>query len=168
MKKKKVLLIFLPGIILGLFLSFTVKKTFTLTSTDKYCSSCHNHPKATQSWEQSVHYNNKSGIKVHCVQCHLPPKEKGRFMAKIKIGSSHLWSHLFKDSANFNWEEKSKPENAVNHVYETSCINCHQTLLPNSSNKRREKAHLYYFDKKKTGDIQCINCHITVGHKKPK
>ncbi len=167
MKKKRFLYISLPGIILGILFSFTVKKTLTITSTDKYCASCHTHPHATQSWKKSTHYINPSGIKVHCVECHLPPQGKGHYLAKIKTGTKDLWGKLFRDSSSFNWAQKSRPENAVHFVYETSCIHCHQTLFPVTLTKEGEDAHLYYTEKKKSDELHCINCHISVGHYDP-
>jgi len=167
MKRKRFILIFLPGIILGIILSFTVKKTFTITSTDKYCASCHTHPHVIQSWKKSTHYINRSGIKVHCVECHLPPHGEGYNIEKIKTGSKDLWGQLFKDSADFNWENKSRPENAVHFVYESACIKCHQTLFPVTLSKEGEDAHLYYTEKNKTDKLYCINCHISVGHYDP-
>lgn len=167
MKRKRFLFIFLPGIFLGILFSFSIKKTFTLTSTDSYCASCHIHPHVTQSWKKSTHYINSSGIKVHCVECHLPPQGEGYYLAKIKTGTKDLWGKLFKDSVDFNWEFKSRPENAVHFVYEASCIHCHQNLFPLTLTKAGEDAHLYYSEKKKTDKLHCINCHISVGHYDP-
>lgn len=167
MNKKRFLYIFLPGIFLGLFLSFSIKKALNITSTDKYCASCHTHPHSTMSWKKSTHYTNRSGIRVHCVECHLPPEGDGYFMAKVKTGSKDIWSQIFKDSADFDWENKSRLENAVHFVPEISCINCHQSIFPVTLTKEGEEAHLYYSEKSKTENIHCINCHISVGHYDP-
>ncbi|MFC2118654.1 SUMF1/EgtB/PvdO family nonheme iron enzyme [Bacteroidota bacterium] len=167
MKKKRFFLFFFPGIIIGIFFIFLGNKAVSVTSTDKYCASCHVHPQADQSWKKSTHYNNKSGVQVHCVQCHLPPHGEGYLGAKIKTGLKDLFATWFKDSADYNWEEKSRLENAVHFVPEESCIACHQTIFMVSLSKEGEEAHLYYSEKIKKENIHCINCHIGVGHYNP-
>jgi len=54
-----------------------------------------------------VHMNNKSGTKVSCVECHLPPVENtlDHYTAKAKLGLKDVWGYLTKDSADFNWDE---------------------------------------------------------------
>ncbi|MCK4466197.1 MAG: NapC/NirT family cytochrome c, partial [Bacteroidales bacterium] len=80
--KKSSRIIFLIGIFAGLLVIFLAGKGIKYTSSDRYCMSCHSHPQANQSWKQSTHYDNKSGVIVHCVECHLPPKGKGHLLAK--------------------------------------------------------------------------------------
>ena len=115
---KKFLTWFLPGVIIGcLFIgagSVAVRKT----SSNEYCASCHDiHPQATVSWKQAKHYITRSGIQVNCVDCHLPPHGHGYMAAKIRTGVRDVWSKWTKDPASFDWEEKSKPENAREFVY---------------------------------------------------
>ena len=37
-------------------------KALHMTSTNKYCISCHIHPMADASWKKSVHYETQSGL----------------------------------------------------------------------------------------------------------
>ena len=71
---KKILLWFVPGLILGAILILGGGKAIDKTSTNDYCVSCHIHPKADAAWKKSVHYDTKSGTRIGCVECHLPPK----------------------------------------------------------------------------------------------
>ncbi|MBE9517963.1 MAG: SUMF1/EgtB/PvdO family nonheme iron enzyme, partial [Bacteroidetes bacterium] len=135
------------------------------TSTDEYCASCHVHPHSSQSWKRSTHVDNPRGIKVHCVDCHLPPHGEGYLIEKAKTGIRDLWSNTFKDSASFNWEEKSQIEYAKHHSFEASCIHCHENNYPLGLTTEGREAHLYY--EKQEGKLHCINCHITVGHYDP-
>ncbi len=139
-------------------------KAIKVTSKNEFCASCHIHPQATTSWKQSVHYITRSGDKTGCVECHLPPKGQGHIPAKIKTGMRDLWGQLFKDPEKFDWEEKSRLENARNHVPEITCLNCHETLFTTELSKEGEEAHLYYDQAEKTGDLHCINCHLNAGH----
>ena len=133
------------------------------TSSDKYCMSCHMHTHTENSWLQASHHNNKSGVVVHCVDCHLPPKNQSDYWPeKIKAGSRDLYSYYFKDIDEINWDEKSLLEHAKKHVFNESCINCHANLFPLHLSKEGDKAHLYY--KHNKDKLDCINCHLNVGH----
>ncbi len=103
---------FFLGIILSIILFYSGNKVMKITSTNKYCISCHIHPTADQSWKMSTHHNNSSGVIVNCVDCHLPPKGEGYFFAKAKTGLKDLYGFYFKDSAEINWEKKKLLENA--------------------------------------------------------
>ncbi|MCL3779907.1 hypothetical protein EMN47_05830 [Prolixibacteraceae bacterium JC049] len=162
---KRIVLVLLIGIVVGIVIMLSGQKAMKYTSTDEYCNSCHIHPHATQSWKQSVHVVNRSGVKVHCVQCHLPPKGQNHLIEKIKAGSKDVYGYLFKDSTEFNWAAKSHPDMASKFTFKSSCINCHANLFPLTLSKKGEQAHLYYTQHE--DELNCINCHIDVGHYDP-
>ncbi len=164
---KKRILIFLSGLVIGLSFIITGQITLDATSADSYCASCHVHPHSTISWKRSTHYDNKSGVRVHCVECHLPPKGEGYYSNKVRTGINDLYGHLFKDTSEFNWDAKSKLEQAKHHVFQTSCTHCHQSIFPLTLSKKGEEAHLYYDHNFEKSDIQCINCHLNAGHYDP-
>jgi formylglycine-generating enzyme required for sulfatase activity/nitrate/TMAO reductase-like tetraheme cytochrome c subunit len=162
---KKSKWIFLLGMLIAFLLIFLGNKAVVKTSTDEYCNSCHVHPHSTQTWKRSTHYDNPRGIQVHCVDCHLPPHGEGYLLEKAKTGIRDVWANTFKDSASFNWEEKSQIDYAKGHAFEISCIYCHQNNYPLGLTKEGREAHLYY--EQQAGELHCINCHITVGHYDP-
>ncbi len=164
-RKRAGRLIFLSGIFIASLIIFLGNKAVVKTSTDEYCASCHVHPHSTQSWKRSTHYDNPRGIQVHCVDCHLPPHGEGYLVEKAKTGLRDLWSNTFKDSASFNWEEKSQIDYAKGHAFEISCIHCHQNNYPLGLTEEGREAHLYY--EQQASELHCINCHITVGHYDP-
>jgi formylglycine-generating enzyme required for sulfatase activity len=157
--------IFVAGIIASIIILISAKSVVSYTSSDKYCMVCHVHPHADQSWRLSTHYNNKSGVIVHCSQCHLPPEGQGYLFAKAKHGAKDVYGFLFKDSASINWEKKKLLENAKTFVYEESCKKCHQNLFPVTLSVNGGNAHLFYTTSK--DPLNCINCHINVGHFNP-
>ena len=162
--RSKFWLIF-AGVVIAIILLKSGKAVVSYTSTDKYCMSCHIHPHADQSWKLSTHYNNASGIIVHCADCHLPPEGHGYLYAKAKHGFKDVYGYLFKDSAEINWQEKKLLENAKGFVYESSCLKCHQNLFPVKLSVNGGNAHLFYTTSK--DPLNCINCHLSVGHYDP-
>jgi formylglycine-generating enzyme len=161
---KKFLRWFLPGLVSGTVLVVGLNRVLVKTSSNQYCISCHIHPEADASWKRSVHYETRSGYRVACVDCHLPPKGHGYLWAKGATGLRDIWSKWTKDSSSFNWNERGQLENARAYSYESSCIKCHENLFPLKLTKAGEDAHLYYKLKKNTPDLHCINCHLNAGH----
>lgn len=153
------------GLVAAALFMMVGNKVVKYTSTDEYCMSCHVHPHAEQSWKLSKHYDNQSGIVVHCVECHLPPKGHGMLFAKAKHGAKDLYGYLFKDSADFNWASKKKLEAAKKFVYTESCVKCHANLFPKTLTVEGENAHLSFLTSK--SEVSCLNCHLNVGHFDP-
>ena len=88
--KTKVWLILL-GLVIGIVALRSGKAVVRYTSTDAYCTSCHIHPMADQSWKLSTHFNNPSGNIIHCSECHLPPEGQGYLFAKAKHGAKDIY-----------------------------------------------------------------------------
>ncbi len=154
----------LGGLVLGALVIISFNKVVDVTSTDDFCNSCHVHPHSTTSWKQSTHYVTASGIITHCVECHLPPKGEGYLGAKITTGLRDVYGVIFKDSASFNWEMKSRPDHAVNFAKDVSCVHCHVNIFPLELTHEGMDAHLYY--EQQEGEVACIKCHLNVGHYK--
>ena len=161
--------ILLIGLLLGAGIMVAVYKTSVYFSSDESCMMCHVHPHVENSWKLSKHVNNGSGVKTHCVACHLPPQSDtwNHYTAKAKLGLKDVWSYLTKDSADFNWELKSELEQAVKYIPNESCKECHQNLFPEGINQDGITAHLYYDENEEKLDLQCISCHLDAGHYNP-
>ena len=160
--RRMLLWIFICGVAASVIVIFSGEKLMSYTSSDKYCMSCHVHPVPEQNWKLSTHYNNNSGVVVHCTDCHLPPKGHGYLFGKAKHGLKDLYGYYFKDSASINWEEKKLLEKARGYVYEQSCLVCHQNLFPVNLSVNGSNAHLFYSTSREK--LNCINCHLNVGH----
>ncbi len=163
--KKRVLLVLFIGFALGLAATIYSNKIIEYTSTNESCEICHVHPHVFDSWKLSTHYDNPSGMHIGCVECHLPPKGEGYLKEKIIAGARDVYGLVFKDSADYNWEEKSTLEYAKRHVFKSSCTHCHENLFPLTLTKEGQDAHLYYTQNEE--ELRCINCHLNVGHYDP-
>ena len=163
--QEKILFVLFIGFAFGIIVLIAFNKAIDYTSTNEYCETCHVHPHVTESWKLSTHYDNKHGIHVNCVDCHLPPKGEGYLPAKIKASAVDIYGYLFKDHESFNWEAKSTVEKAQHFVYKASCVKCHANLFPLTLSKEGQDAHLYYSQNEK--ELRCINCHLHVGHFDP-
>lgn len=166
--KRKSFILFL-GLIIGVAISASLYQTSVYFSSDESCMMCHVHPHADDSWQQSSHVMNKSGVKVHCIQCHLPPASNtwDHYTAKLSLGLKDVWGYLTKDSADFVWRHKSDMEYATKLIPNESCKECHQNLFPEGLSDNGITSHLYYEDNETKLDLHCISCHLDVGHHDP-
>jgi formylglycine-generating enzyme required for sulfatase activity/nitrate/TMAO reductase-like tetraheme cytochrome c subunit len=166
---KKKLTLILIGLFLGVTCTISLYLTSVYFSTDKSCMMCHVHPHVESSWKLSKHVNNRSGVKVHCVDCHLPPHTHtwAHYSAKAKLGLKDVWGWMVKDSADFNWDKLSELEQAVTYIPNESCVECHQNLFPEGIPNDGVTAHLYYEENEKKLNLQCISCHLNAGHHNP-
>ena len=160
---------FLIGSIVGIGIAVSLYQTSVYFSTDESCMMCHVHPHAENSWKLSKHYNNLSGTKVHCVDCHLPPKNDtwNHYSAKMKLSMHDLWAYLTKDSADFDWNKLSESDQAVTYISNESCKECHHNLFPEKITDEAITAHLYYEGNENKMNLQCISCHLDAGHYNP-
>jgi formylglycine-generating enzyme required for sulfatase activity len=120
------------------------------------------HPHVFDSWKKSTHFDNKAGMAVKCVDCHLPPDGIEYTYAKIVTGLRDVYGTIFKDSSEYNWQEKSQLEFAALHVYKSGCLKCHTNIFPRQLSPKGGDAHVYYDQNK--DKLRCINCHLHVGH----
>lgn len=166
--KRKSFFLLLGGV-LGIVLAGSLYQTSVYFSTDESCMMCHVHPHAEESWKLSKHMNNGSGTKVHCVDCHLPPKSHtwDHYTAKAKLGIRDVWGYLTKDSTDFDWERMSELDYAVTYIPNESCKECHHNLFPEGVSDEAVTAHLYYEENEEKLNLQCISCHLDAGHYNP-
>ncbi len=161
-KRRRQYIILLPVILTALFL-FLGERLVRYTSTNEFCYACHVHPHAEESWRNAPHYDNRTGIYVQCAECHLPPPGNIRYlMAKAKHGAKDVYGQIFKDPESINWDAKRTVQEAVDFVYDESCIKCHQNLFPMELSADGQQAHLYY--EQHEDELSCLNCHLYTGH----
>ena len=166
--KNKIFLLII-GFFFGAGVVMALYQTSVYFSTNESCMICHVHPHAEENWRLSTHVNNRSGVTVNCVDCHLPPQKDtwSHYTAKLKLGVRDVWSYMTKDSADFNWEMKSELEHAVKYIPNESCKECHQNLFPQGITDDGITAHLHYDENETKLNLQCISCHLDVGHYNP-
>lgn len=163
--KRAFIWMILAGLMAGIAFILAGKKAINYTSTDAYCISCHVHPIADESWKLSSHHDNKPGVIVHCVECHLPPEGHGMLFAKAIQGAKDVYGFYFMDSVKYNFKAKRNLDLAKKFVYTESCTKCHQNLFPKTLTTEGENAHLSYLASKT--EVSCLNCHLNVGHYDP-
>lgn len=141
------------------------------TSTDDFCLSCHElADNVGREYIGTVHESNRIGVRVGCVDCHLPkpfvPKIKRKLRAVNEIYHHFLGTidtpekfeaHRMR-MATWTWAE-------MNETDSRECRNCHDQSRWNLS-KQREKSQKYHEGPLAKGKT-CIDCHKGNAHKLP-
>jgi nitrate/TMAO reductase-like tetraheme cytochrome c subunit len=122
-----------------------------LTSTSRFCSTCHYMKTFYQSWKTSSHSN------IACSTCHYPPGIKNFFRAKMEglMQLGRYWSKLYL---------KSKP---WAEIPDESCLRpgCHEKRLLQGQVKFKKiifdhKVHLT--DLRRGKRLRCTSCHSQI------
>lgn len=165
--RKKIFLILLGGVFIGILFSFTLYEGVHRTANDRFCSVCHEMSPMVATYESDVHGGKgKTGIKVNCVNCNLPQDNLVSYLAtKAKSGVMEVGIHFFGNPDEIDWYKNRK--NRKDFVYDKGCINCHTTFKTNKAiSKKGLQMHEHYSKLKDTDKrIGCASCHVETGHK---
>lgn len=162
---KKHALAFVIGLIFAVLCFVGLNAAMVPVSKSDYCgSSCHEMNTAYQSWELSVHGSNRYGIRVECVDCHLPPKDEyfRHMTAKAYAGAKDAYKHYF--GGEYDVEEKRKQ--VLAHIPARRCLNCHDDLLGKPINSAARSAHTAILNGADSAEYKCVRCHEDVGHQR--
>ncbi len=142
-----------------------------MTNTETFCISCHEmKDNVYKEYTQTIHYNNRSGVRAICTDCHVPKDWTHKVIRKIKA-SNELF-HKVMGSIDTKEKFEAKRLDLASRVWETmratdsrECRNCHGDDFMDFTRQqsRASKRHEEGFDSKQT----CIDCHRGIAHKLP-
>lgn len=158
---KKIFVLVLCGVCLGLVLSLVGAEMIEHTSGADFCSKCHSMKGVALAHKEDIHGgNNKAGFKAKCVDCHLPHDNVWKYVtAKAYTGAKDVLGEIFWADT-FDWV--GNLEKRKEFTYTTGCQKCHDL---DAIRYEIPKAFLAHKDFK-TGKVpSCVHCHEHVGHK---
>jgi len=142
------------------------------TNSLEFCISCHEMRNTVyQEWQKTIHYQNRTGVRAICSDCHVPKDWTYKMVRKIQA-SKELWGKL---TGTIDTKEKfeAKRLTLAEHEWERmkksdsrECRNCHtfDGMKLALQKDRSRKQHEIGLEEKKT----CIDCHKGIAHQKPK
>ncbi len=153
------------GTALGAMLLGASIASFHATSTTEFCMSCHEmRVVAEQGWMLSTHYQNENGVVAGCADCHLPPGAIDYTIYKIRDGVKDWVVHNFGESDPYKMEWDRLREIARHHHKDSTCLRCHDNLIPSGMSIKGLVAHREYL--RGETDKNCIQCHDDEIHPK--
>ena len=142
------------------------------TNTLEFCVSCHEmRDTVYQEYKKTVHYQNRTGVRAICSDCHVPKDWTHKMLRKIKA-SGEVWGKLTGSIDTMEKFEAKRLELAT-HEWERmkaadsrECRNCHsfEGMNPAKQQPRAQQPHSKATERKQT----CIDCHKGIAHQKPK
>ncbi|WP_031347487.1 pentaheme c-type cytochrome TorC [Thauera terpenica] len=141
------------------------------TNKEEFCISCHTmHDNLLPELQKTVHWNNRSGVRARCPDCHVPHNFTDKVARKMQA-SREVWGHLV---GTIGTREKFKEHRLVLAQREWArfsangskeCRACHDykdmdfdKMRPSSQVAMRSAA---------ARDQSCVDCHKGVAHQLP-
>ena len=162
---KKRISTFLAGFVFALLCFVALNAAMVSVSKSEYCGGkCHEMNTAYLTWELSPHGTNSKGIRVECIDCHLPEKEKyfAHITAKAYEGAQDMYKHYFSDE----YDGEKIRQQVLDHISNKRCLHCHDNLLARPDSSAARIAHTAALSKPEAQENRCIECHENVGHQR--
>lgn len=159
------------SVIFGILLWGGFNWSLEVTNTEEFCVSCHEmEAYVYQEYQDTMHYNNRTGVRATCPDCHVPKEWAYKMVRKVRA-SNELWH---KALGSINTPEKFEAKRLVmaQHVWKSmkqtdsrECRNCHDfnSMDYFEQGRRGVEAHITGFDEGET----CIDCHKGIAHSLP-
>ena len=159
------------GVVLGVVGWGGFNTMMEATNTEAFCISCHEmKDNVYEEYKKTIHYNNRTGVRATCPDCHVPKEWVHKFARKIQA-SNELLHHFLGTIDTREKFEGTRSQLAVN-VWKTmqatdsrECRNCHafNYMDMTKQDRRAQRRHDQAVQEKKT----CIECHKGVAHEMP-
>jgi len=141
------------------------------TNSLEFCVSCHEMEQLVYvEYKESTHYQNASGVRAICSDCHVPHEWTPKLIRKIQA-SGEVWGMLIgkidtiEEFEEHRWEMANNVWDVMEATDSRECRNCHSFEAMNFSLQGRRAS-----EKMQEGHEQgktCITCHKGVAHKMP-
>jgi len=159
------------GIVAGIILWGGFNTAMELSNTESFCISCHEmRDNVYAEYQNTVHYNNGSGVRATCPDCHVPKEWHWKVMRKIQASNELL--HKALGSIDTPEKFEAKRLKLARNVWKgmkgndsRECRNCHdfESMDYARQGRRAMNNHTKGFDAGKT----CIDCHKGIAHALP-
>lgn len=164
-------LIFVVGMFAGIIFWGGFNTAMEVSNTETFCISCHEmEENVYKEYQNTVHYNNRSGVRATCPDCHVPKEWHWKVARKIKATNELYHKVMGSVSTPEKFEEKrlQLARNVWRVMKDTDsreCRNCHEfeSMDYLKQGRRAVDDHTKGFDEGKT----CIDCHKGIAHSLP-
>ena len=159
------------GFVAGILFWGGFNTALEMTNREEFCISCHEmKDNVYAEYKNTIHYQNRTGVRATCPDCHVP-KDWGPKMVR-KIQASNEVLHKVLGTIDTPEKFEAKRHELAQHEWDRmkrtdsrECRNCHNFSYMDyaEQNKRSSTTHQQAFNEGKT----CIDCHKGIAHKLP-
>lgn len=160
----------LAGFLAGILFWGGFHWSMEMTNSEEFCTGCHTMETNLGEYRETVHYNNHSGVRAICSDCHVPKEWNHKVKAKVMavkdiyhelVGTINTpekyESHRLHMAAQ-TWKKMKQSDSR-------ECRNCHNFDYMDFTiqETRAAKEHQRAIDNSMT----CIDCHQGIAHRLP-
>ena len=167
MGNRKTLGVLAAGIALGVIGLLTFDFSMHATSTDKFCTSCHEMQIPLAQLQRTSHFNNASGVSASCSGFHVPQEFLPKMVRKVEA-AREVWGSI---TGIIDTPEKYVAHAPAMKAREIArlkandsqeCRNCHdaQRMLSVIQSSKAQRFHRALASNRRT----CIDCHAGIAH----
>ena len=159
------------GFVMGVLFWGGFNTALEATNTEKFCISCHEmYDNVYMEYKETIHYNNRTGVRATCPDCHVPKDWTHKMIRKVQA-SKELWGKMVGTIDTREKFEAKRLELARNEWKRMKasdsreCRNCHsfESMNKDSQKQRARKQHEMALE----DNMTCIDCHKGIAHHKP-
>ena len=166
-----VLALVVIGMVVGIALIVLPHVGIKLTSSTEFCVSCHSMQPVYEEYKQSAHFQNASGVRAECHDCHIPSDIPG--MVKRKLEASNdiyqtFVAHSIDTPEKFEAKRAELAEREWARMKENNsatCRSCHNYDAMDHAKQHPEAARQMKIAAK--DNQSCIDCHKGIAHQLP-
>jgi cytochrome c-type protein NapC len=139
------------------------------TNTLTFCVSCHEMEQTVfQEYKQTIHFQNRTGVRATCSDCHVPDPWMYKIVRKVRATNELFHKALGTIDTKEKFEDRRLY--LARRVWQTmkvtdsrECRNCHNfnSMSPEHQQPRARNQHKNAFESGQT----CIDCHKGIAHK---
>ena len=144
------------------------------TNSLEFCISCHSMRETVyQEYKESLHYQNASGVRATCSDCHVPESFGPLIVAKVLAVADvyHEVVGSIDTQEKFEarrWLMANKVWQRLEETDSGTCRKCHgsghETMAFADQDRLARRKHERAFEE---GDKTCIDCHKGLTHRMP-
>lgn len=144
-----------------------------MTNTMGFCTSCHEMTPVYEEYQQSVHYQNTSGVRAICSDCHVPKPWGAKVMRKIQATFNEI-PHTIMGTIDTPEKFEAQRAEMAESVWAVmrsndsrECRNCHALETMKLDEQDKIAARRHTLERKAEKGETCIDCHQGIAHKLP-
>ncbi len=163
----------LGGFLAGILFWGGFHTALEFTNSEQFCTACHEmEVNVFAELKHTVHYNNRSGVRATCSDCHVPHEWTNMLGRKMEA-SKEVWGWLF---GTINTPEKFEARRlemaqrewrrlSANDSLE--CRNCHDVEYMDFATQSATAQRMHEFLLIESANVTCIDCHKGIAHRLP-
>jgi cytochrome c-type protein NapC len=169
---KKTLIVLIIGVALGIIFWGGFNTAMEATNTETFCISCHEmEVNVYEEYTDTIHYQNRTGVRATCPDCHVPKDWIHKFARKVQA-TNELFHHF---RGTIDTPEKFDEKRIVlaQNVWRTmkatdsrECRNCHDFMSMDYGKQEPRSSERH--EQAEDEGLTCIDCHKGIAHSLPR